>query len=60
MNLGKPDTHPPNPMPLTIVALNMNGMAPAYSGAVQCGHAYGQLFWNSKFSSPGTRLARGV
>jgi hypothetical protein len=33
---------PVTPMPLRMVALNMTGMAPAYSGCLQKGHMKGQ------------------
>ena len=56
-HLGGASSHPVRPMPLTMVALNMKGMAPWYSSCLQCGHMYGQLV---KSMEPGTRLARGV
>mmetsp|Transcript_12981 Transcript_12981/g.54475 ORF Transcript_12981/g.54475 Transcript_12981/m.54475 type:complete len:419 (-) Transcript_12981:2191-3447(-) len=59
-NLGGALSHPPRPIPLTMVALNMNGIAPWYSGCAQCGHAYGHEVSCSKSSDVGTSDARGV
>ena len=59
-NRGGSASHPPRPIPLTIVALNMNGIAPWYSGCVQCGHAYGHDASCSKSSDPGTSDALGL
>lgn len=44
-------------MPLRTVALNMSGIACAYSGCRQNGHMKGQ---SVKFSAAGTTDARGV
>ena len=45
------------PMPLRTVALNISGMACAYSGCRQKGHMNGQ---SVKLSAAGTMDARGL
>ena len=48
---------PVKPMPLSTVALNMSGMACAYSGCLQKGHRNGH---SRKSNAAGTTDARGV